>query len=114
MYIFQQQKIIAFTFAENKLEQQGVVPNSDTMMTSIYLERREPAHHRQRLYAIAVTPSGSASRHWCGSGVGSVRGHGAGDGVCDGRRGLGGGGAVADAEGEAWLSGCFERGYHGL
>ena len=24
-------------------------------MTSIYLERREPAHHRQRFYAITVT-----------------------------------------------------------
>ena len=27
------------------------------MMTSIYLERREPAHNRQRFYAILVTPT---------------------------------------------------------
>jgi len=26
-------------------------------LTSIYLERREPAHHRQRFYAITVTPT---------------------------------------------------------
>jgi predicted DNA-binding WGR domain protein len=26
-------------------------------MTSIYLERREPAHNRQRFYAITVTPT---------------------------------------------------------
>jgi predicted DNA-binding WGR domain protein len=27
------------------------------MVTSIHLERREPAHNRQRFYAIAVTPT---------------------------------------------------------
>lgn len=76
------------------------------MTTSIYLERREPAHNRQRFYAITMTltlvwPVGD------GAGVGSDRaaGDGAGDGVRDGRGSLGGGGAMARTEGKTRLSG---------
>ena len=73
----------------------------------LYLEKRIPARNQKRFYTITVTPtlfgSWAMVREWGRIGQpGTVR---AGDGVRDGRRGLGGGRAVASAEGETGLSG---------
>ena len=73
-------------------------------MTPIYLERREPARNRQRFYVILGHPD-PVRRLGAHPGVGPDRssGDGAGEVVCDGRRGRCGRWAMAATEGTAGL-----------